>query len=272
LELGIVRLDEKWDCENGAWQCNGRLLHDAHPYSILDTSMVVVKSSNIGMAKVGLRVYEKLGFKGFYEILSAFGFGRETGVGLPGETPGMLLPHTRWTSYSVTSIPMGQEIAVSPLQLSLGYAALVNGGWLPSPRLADRWVLDSHEEVFPGSGPVRRVISRETSDTMRNMLERVVTEGTGKKAQSSDYRVGGKTGTAQKAEGGKYAEGKYTSVFVGFAPADAPRVVCGVLIDEPEKAHYGGTVAAPACREILEAAMLDLGVPPSTPKAKTERP
>jgi cell division protein FtsI (penicillin-binding protein 3) len=272
LELGLVSLDEKWDCENGAWQHGKRTLHDVHPYSILDTAMVIVKSSNIGMAKVGVRIFDSIGFRGFYEIVSAFGFGRETGIGLPGETPGLLLPHTQWTSYSVTSIPMGQEIAVSPLQLSLGYAALANGGWLLSPRLADKWRLDSYEESIPEVRPPRRVISQKTSDTIRGMLERVVLEGTGKKAKMEDYRVGGKTGTAQKAENGHYVDGKYTSVFVGFAPAENPKIVCAVLIDEPNKAHYGGTVAAPAFKEIMEAALIDLEVPPSAPRGNASLP
>jgi len=271
LELGIVSLDEQWHCGNGAWRFQGRLLHDAHPYAMLDTWMVVVKSSNIGMAKVGLRINEKLGYKGFHEIVSAFGFGRPTGVGLPGETPGLLLPHTQWTSYSVTSIPMGQEIAVSPLQLSLGYAALVNGGWLHSPRLVDRWEKGPYREALGHPGKPARVISQDVSDTMRVMLERVVTEGTGKKAQLKEYRVGGKTGTAQKAEGGVYVDGKYVGSFVGFAPADAPRVVCTVFVDEPGDKYYGGTVAAPAVREILQASMLDLGVPPSPAAASPAR-
>ncbi|MBN1807453.1 MAG: penicillin-binding protein 2 [Planctomycetes bacterium] len=272
VELGLVDLDEEWHCGNGAWRHGGRLLHDAHPYGFLNTRMVLIKSSNIGMAKIGLRIHEKIGYEGMHQMVSAFGFGRPAGIGLPGETPGLLLPHTRWTSYSVTSIPMGQEIAVSPLQLSLGYAAIVNGGWLNSPRLVDRWVSGTYEEKLEGPPPAHRVISASTSAVMRSMMERVVLEGTGKRAALKDYRVGGKTGTAQKARDGVYVDGLFTGVFVGFAPADNPKVVCAVLVDEPGKSHYGGTVAAPACRNIIESAMLDLGVLPSAPPVVASHP
>lgn len=268
LELGVVALADTWNCHNGAWRCGGRLLHDVHPYDRLDTAGIIIKSSNIGMAQVGLRIYEKTGYKGMYEAVAAFGFGSRSGLPCASETPGLLLPHTRWTSYSVTSIPMGQEIAVSPLQQSLGYAALINGGVLMSPRIVDKWEWRGKPLEKPPVSARRRVISEETSRIIRDMLYRVVEEGTGKRARIPGHSVGGKTGTAEKAQNGRYIPGKYISVFAGFTPADAPKVLCLVLVDEPHGAYYGGTVAAPAVKNILEAAIAYFGLPPDSSPTK----
>lgn len=266
LELGVVSLGEKWNCHNGAWRHRGRLLHDAHGYSVLDTAGVVIKSSNIGMAQVGLRVFDNIGYEGFREAVAAFGFGERTGIPTASESPGLLLPHTRWTYYSVTSIPMGQEIAVSPLQLSIGYAALVNGGRLMKPRIVDK--VEWRGEVLRRMSPEirRQAVSEKTSDTMRDILRRVVEEGTGKRAQIAGYSVGGKTGTAQKAENGIYVPGKFIAVFAGFTPVEKPRIMCVVMVEEPKGAHYGGTVAAPVVREVLQSAIAYFGLQPDKPR------
>ncbi|MFH0910289.1 MAG: penicillin-binding transpeptidase domain-containing protein, partial [Planctomycetota bacterium] len=216
--------------------------------------------SNIGIAKVAAR----LGPKSLYQYLTAFGFGERSGVELPGELSGLLRPVRQWNEkFSMTSIPMGQEVSVTPLQLATAFSAIVNGGILVRPRLARSLSTPAGRvmKTFPVE-PRCRVIRKETSDTMREILAGVVTRGTGKQAACKEYAVGGKTGTAQIAGPGGYEEDRYVSSFCGFAPVEAPRLVVLVTVTEPQGVHYGGTVSAPAVGAILREALLHLGVPP----------
>lgn len=257
MKHGLLTPDERIHCENGAYRMGKRVLHDHHPYGELSVVEILAKSSNIGMAKIG----ERLTNPGLYEAATAFGFGHPTGIELPGELPGVVHPLKQWTSYSTGSIPMGQELSTTPLQLIAAYGALVNGGKWIAPHL----VLGSEEAE--ASRIVSDVISPEISQWLvQEALTEVVTKGTGRKAKLNGYEVFGKTGTAQKLDPvtGTYSHEKYMSSFICGAPAQNPRVLVLVSVDEPSLGsdRYGGTVAAPAATAILEHALHHLGVQP----------
>ena len=266
LEQGVVRPGESIDCEDGSWSVPGleRTLRDAHPHGILALEMVLVVSSNIGAAKIGRR----LGADRLFAGVTAFGFGKRTGVGLPGEARGIVRPRTRWSPHTVISVPFGQELAVTPLQLATGYAALVNGGLLVRPRII--WRIEDEERrvlrEFVPETP-KRVISQATSRRLRAVLRRVVEDpsGTGRRARVRGLAVAGKTGTAQKYERDPAtgvmspSKEKFVASFVGFAPADDPEIVCLVLWDEPAAARSGGAAAAPVVARFLERAFMEMG-------------
>lgn len=264
LQNKLVRLGEVVDCESGLWRDGKRLLHDHHPYAALPFEDVVAKSSNIGMAKLGKR----LGNARLQAALRAFGFGEKTGIDLAGEDAGIVRPPHQWTSFSTTSIPMGQEIAVTPLQLCRAFCAFANGGTLVQPYMI-RAVLASDGSIVQDFAPPppRRAIPKGVADVMKNaILVRVVNAGTGTQAALMRYQVFGKTGTAQIPQpgGGGYIPDAYVSSFVGAVPADEPRLVGIVCVRRPTKSigYYGGTVAAPPVREILAASLAYLQVPP----------
>jgi len=263
LETGLAAPTTRFDCHMGEWRVGSRVLHDVHGYGMLTLVEVVEKSSNIGIAQVAAL----LGPRGLYQTVRAFGFGEPTGIELPGETAGMVHPLRYWTSYSMTSVPMGQEIGVSALQLARAFCVFANGGYLVSPRLVagsvtpDGMTLREH---FGRPAP-RRVLSRGVAEFMaRQVLAGVVERGTGKAARLAGYSVGGKTGTAQVTRpGGRgYEPGAYIGTFVGFAPVEAPRFVVLVSLERPVGTHYGGTVAAPTVARILERSLAYAGVPP----------
>ncbi|HUU08971.1 MAG TPA: penicillin-binding protein 2 [Phycisphaerae bacterium] len=263
LEAGVVRFGEVIYCENGYWPA--ARLHDAgHSYGNLTFEEGIHKSSNIMMAKLGIR----LGNPRLHAALLAFGFGRETGVWLPGETAGVVYPLPRWTRLSTTRVPFGQEYATTPLQLITAFAAFANGGKMVRPKIL-RGVLDRCGRVtvdLTEPDVVGRAVSAQTA---RQMIDRtlvgVVEQGTGKRCKIPGYRVFGKTGTAQKIDPQTktMSHSLYVGTFLAGAPADNPRVVVLVSVNEPDKSigYYGGTVAAPAARKILERALPYLGVP-----------
>lgn len=263
LEEGIVHPDDRIFCHDGLYRSGRRSLHDHHPYGWLTAREVIWKSSNIGMAKIG----EALGNERMYDRLKAFGFGEPTGIELPSESPGRMLPLDRWTSYSTTSIPMGHEIMVTPLQVARAFSAIANGGWLVKPRLVKlAYDADGNPVTEPPKPQrVRRVLSREVSKRMmQQFLSGVVYHGTGKKAQLDHYTVGGKTGTGQKVIDGRYSHSKYVSSFVCVGPVEKPEVCVLVVVDEPTagRSHYGGTVAAPGAAKIMERTLEFMGVRP----------
>jgi cell division protein FtsI (penicillin-binding protein 3) len=266
LEQGVLRKDEVFDCENGVYRMGRRLLHDHHRYGNLDVTDILVKSSNIGMAKIG----ERLTNARLHEAAQAFGFGASTGIALPGELPGRLRPLADWNGYSTGSVPMGQEIAVTPLQMAVAYGALANGGELIAPRLVKR----DPTTGTPASPVVSRIVSAEHARWLCEVpLVEVVTRGTGKKARLPGHRVFGKSGTAQKPDPltGKYSNRLHVSSFVCGAPADRPRAIVVVSVDEPSTSgeHFGGTIAAPAASAILAQALDRLRVPSSDQLANT---
>lgn len=256
-------------CHHGLYRAGRRRLHDHHPYGNLTFEKVLIKSSNIGMAILG----ERLGNARLYDYICRFGFGRETGIELPGEDRGLVVPLDKWTSYSTTSLPMGQEIAVTSIQLATAFSAVVNGGVLLRPRTV-RAVVDSQGRVVRDTSEpvvVRRVMAEAVARRMgQDILVRVVKEGTGRRAALSGYQVLGKTGTAQmaKKDGRGYERDAYVSSFVGAAPAEAPAVLVYLNVVRPDRriGYYGGTVAAPAVREILAKTLAYLGVPPREPE------
>ncbi len=194
-----------------------------------------------------------LGKQTFYEYLSAFGFGQKTGIDYGGEAYGLLLPESAVRGCDLARIGFGQTIAVSGIQLACAAASAVNGGYYYTPRLVKR-VYAEDGYVLKEMQPTlkNRTISEQASKTLAGMLEGVVRDGSGKKAYIDGYKVGGKTGTAQKYEDGRIAAGKYVSSFVGFFPADAPKYLALVIVDEPQGAYYGSVVAAPCAKEVFE--------------------
>ena len=269
IDAGAVRLGQKLFCENGAWRVGYRTIRSVHAHGWIPIEMVLIKSDNIGAAKIGQRLGPELACR----YLRGFGFGERPGTGFPGEENGILRPLARWQRDSVLSIAFGQEVGATTLQIASGYCALVNGGVLYQPRLvAELREPDGRiARRFPPHA-VARVIRPETSAWVRKTLRRAVTEGTGRRAKMREYPSGGKTGTAQKVVDGTYSHDKFIGSFAGFAPADAPRLVVVVSVDEPQGAYYGGTVAAPAAREILRDGLKYMGVPAAPPRmAHTSR-
>ena len=205
-----------------------------------------------------------LGKETFYDYLAAFGFGRATGIDFSGEAIGMLLPESTLRDCDFARIGFGQSIAVTPLQLACASAAAVNGGYYYTPRLVKSIVrADGSPAVETAPVLSARPIGEEASRMLTSMLEGVVRDGSGKKAYIEGYRVAGKTGTAQKYENGHIAQGKYVSSFVGCFPADAPKYLALVIVDEPQGAYYGSTVAAPCAKEIFEGIIECFGILPS---------
>jgi cell division protein FtsI (penicillin-binding protein 3) len=285
LQHGMIQRDESFNCENGKWQMGRRLLNDHHPYGKLNLTDVLVKSSNIGMAKIGTKMTNAELFR----ATVAFGFGRPTGVDLPGEVSGIVAPLRKWNGYSTGSVPMGQEIAVTPMQLIVAHASLANGGRLISPQLLRgvRGHGDDENSPFyasadePGlSRPARLLTRTVDEDTARWVVEepmtQVVKRGTGRRAKVDGYEVFGKTGTAQKTdpETGRYSPTDYVASFVCGAPARDPRALVLVVVDEPApgKSHQGGIVAAPSAARILKRTLLYLHVSPGTDDRAAERP
>lgn len=262
-ELGYAKPSEPIDCTtSGHWtSANGRRLRDSHPVGLVDWETVLVKSSNIGMAIVG----QRMGAEAIHKAVASFGFGERTQSGLPGEVRGKVRPFNRWTHYSVTSIPMGQEVSVTGLQMARAFSVFANGGWLPKPTYL---ALDPMDAAVAAADS-RPVLKQSTVLEMRQVLRRVVTEGTGKKADSPLYDIFGKTGTAQIAGGkGGYIPDAYIGSFVCAAPVQNPQVVVECIIRKPDrrKGYYGGTVAAPAARRIIEQTLNYMGVQPNAPK------
>lgn len=259
LQQGVIEREQVFDCENGEYRMGRRRLHDHHPYGRLDVVDILVKSSNIGMAKIG----ELLTNAELREATLTFGFGARTGIELPGELPGLVRPLREWTAYSTGSVPMGQEISATPLQVISAYSALCHAGTLVTPHV----LLSRTEENGSGHAVVvTSAIDREIADWVRTAaLTAVVQRGTGRKADVAGFDVFGKSGTAQKRdpETGVYSTSRHVSSFLCGAPAHAPRVLVLVTVDEASVGaeHFGGSVAAPAAGEILQKSLNQLRVP-----------
>lgn len=255
------------DCENGVYHAHrgGRISDHGHHYGLLSLADVIVKSSNIGMAKVG----EKMGNRHLHKTLLRWGFGEKTGVCLPGESGGIVRDIETWDGYSLRRIPFGQEIAASSLQLAMAFSAFANGGLLMKPRLIEQ-VTDPRGRVVKTFQPtvVRRVLSEGVARQTLEVLGEVVRRGTGKNSRLEKWGSWGKTGTAQIPGPQGYVEGAYVGSFLGGAPIDHPVVVCLISIYYPDrsKGYYGGTVAAPGVKEVLEKTLTYLHVPPDRPR------
>ena len=265
LNEGVVRLSDRFNCENGNFYFAGKVLRDHHAYSDLSVEEIITKSSNIGTAKVAMR----LGANRFHRYISHLGFGVKTGISLPGEVSGMLHPLHKWNKLSISRIPMGHEIAATPIQLVLAMSAVANGGNLMRPILVDKLTdRDGNIVVDYPNAVVRKAIRSETAQQMVEALITVVSpNGTAKQAWLKNYVVAGKTGTAQKVSKVRrgYDPGKYFSSFIGFLPARKPELCIGVFVDEPQNGYYGGLVAGPAFKEIAEKSANYLGVESLSP-------
>lgn len=258
LDQGVLKTDDVFHCERGEYRMGNRVLHDHHPYGSLSLTDVLVKSSNIGMAKVGERMQNAK----LFEAATLFGFGRKTGIELPGELTGILRPLAKWTSYSTGSVPMGHEIAATPLQLITAHAALAHQGKLVSPRL----ILREDADATRLQGLTQETVSESTARwVIEHPMAEVVSRGTGKRARLPGYRVFGKTGTAQclSPEGG-YVSGKYVSSFLCGGPVEDPQVLVLVVVNQASVGSeaFGGKVAAPAAANILRQSLVYLRISP----------
>jgi len=261
LDSGAIRPDQRVYCEAGAYRLGKHTIHDVHAYGWLDVAGVIKHSSNIG----ALKIADRLGTEPFYGYIRDFGFGSRSEAGFPGDLPGLLPPLKRWKNITRSTIAFGQGISVTPVQITAATAAIANGGTLYRPRLLMAKV-DPKGKVVASyePQPLKRVISKETARWLTEYMKGVTeTGGTGVAARTPGYRVAGKTGTAQKVEEGRRGySSKRVGSFIGFVPADDPRLAISVIIDEPRGIPYGGRVAAPAFREIAEKTLTYLGIPP----------
>ncbi len=262
LEEKVVHPLERVDCSAGSIKVADRVINDAHRNGVLTFTDVIAESSNVGTIKVALR----LGKDRFSKYISAFGFGRKTGVDLPGEISGSVKDSRLWSGVSIASIAIGQEVGVTPLQMATAYSALANGGTLMKPYIVSEIAGGSSGQAKKfGPQPIARIVSEDTCSKVNAMLKRVIEIGTGTQAKPSGYSAAGKTGTAQKIDSrtGLYSKKDYVSSFVGFVPASAPRLVIVVMVDTPESGSiYGGTVAAPVFKAVAEQSLAYLQVPP----------
>lgn len=250
LEEGTTSLADKIYCENGVYRFGRRILHDAHPYQWLSFPEVIQKSSNIGIAKVAL----SLGENRLYEYSRNFGFGQITGIDLPGEVPGRLRPLKQWSRIDITSLPMGQGIGVTSIQLASYLNSIANRGQLVKPQVV-KYIRHKSGHIIKEFGPVtvRQVISPEVSEAVKDILVGGVENGTGTRAKIEGIKIAGKTGTGQKVDpDGQYSHSRFTASFIGFLPADEPLISIVVVVDEPRPFYYGGTVAAPVFKKIAQ--------------------
>jgi cell division protein FtsI (penicillin-binding protein 3)/stage V sporulation protein D (sporulation-specific penicillin-binding protein) len=260
-----VRPDSSIFCENGLWNFGGTALHDHRSFSYLSVREVLVKSSNIGAAKLALTV----GDQKFYEYIRRFGFGERTGIELPGEINGLLRPPRSWSKISITRIPMGHEIGVTPLQMTVAMATIANGGKLIMPRIV-KSITTSEGKTISSVSPtvLRQVISPETAREIGDALRGVVSDsGTAAAAAVPGFVIAGKTGTAQKVDPhGGYEHGKYVVSFAGYLPADHPEFVGLVVLDDAHTSkpelNYGGLVAGPIFSRVAERAARYLDLEP----------
>jgi cell division protein FtsI (penicillin-binding protein 3) len=262
LEEDVVGKEDIFYCEMGRFPYAGRIINDTHPHGWLSFSKILQVSSNIGFTKVA----DKLKKERYFKYIEKFGFGRTTGIDVPGEVPGLVRRPETWAAIDLATHAFGQGIATTPMQMVMAYAAIANGGILMRPYVTRR-VISPQGEVLLENQPhvVRRVISEKTAKQLTSMLSEVTEEGgTGVMANIEGFAVAGKTGTAQKADPvhGGYSAKKRVASFVGFVPANEPRLVALVLIDEPEANVYGGVVAAPVFRNVAQGALRRLAVAP----------
>lgn len=261
-------LADNFDVQGPRWKTPyGRTITDVHGYDRLALWDVLVKSSNIGMCQLS----ERLGNEQLHQTLTDFGFGRPTGIDLPGEDGGIVRPLKKWSKHSTDSIAQGYEMLVTPLQMARAMSSIANGGTLLTPYVV-RGTIDSNNDVRPIADEARqrkiqRILEPQTAASIRRVLADIPIRGTATKARSHLYNVFGKTGTAHRAVNGRYDQDHYTSSFVGGAPFESPRLVVAFVIHDPDRslAHFGGIVAAPGASRILDRALTYLQVPTSPP-------
>jgi len=245
LENSVCRPQQVFSCFDGVYHVRDRTITDVHPFEQLSFEEIIVQSSNIGAARIG----ERIGRSRFFAAISAFGFGRRSGILLPGEESGILNPEKDWNDVSLAFISHGYEITVTPLQMALAFNVYAAGGYRYEPAIIDRVDRIAQPRTRP-----RRILRPQTLQQMNPILIQVVEKGTGKKARIPGLAVAGKTGTAQKYQDGRYSS-DHISSFGGFFPVPEPRLTIFVVIDSPSDLYYGGDVAAPIFRSIAEKIM-----------------
>ena len=276
LEEKVTTPDELIDCQMGSIVYNRMRIRDSKAHGVLPVWGVLAESSNVGTIKIALR----LGEERYYKYIRAFGLGQQTGIELPGETRGITKPPSRWSKVSIAAISIGQEVGVSPIQLAAVISTFANDGVYVAPRIvAGTLPLQAGVQTvaFHGGGQTvtfhpaegRRVISSYTAAEMRSMMQKVVLEGTARRASLDGYTAGGKTGTGQKIDPatGAYSKTKYNATFAGFAPLNNPQVVVAVILDSPIGLHQGGQVSAPVFRRVTQQVLEYLHVPHDLPLA-----
>jgi cell division protein FtsI (penicillin-binding protein 3) len=267
LEEKLTNPDEVFDCQMGSIVYNGMRIRDSKPHGLLPVWGVLAESSDVGAIKIALR----LGEDRFYKYIRGFGFGQQTGIELPGETRGLTKPVSRWSKVSIAAISMGQEIGISPIQLAGLVSTFANDGVWVAPRIVTGKVepQGTPQTVAFHPGASRRVISSYTAAEMRSMMQKVVLEGTGRKAILEGYTSAGKTGTAQKVDPatGAYSKTKYIGSFAGFAPINNPQIVVAVILDSAVGLHQGGQISAPVFRRVAQQVLEHLHTPHDLPLA-----
>jgi cell division protein FtsI (penicillin-binding protein 3) len=271
LEEKVTNPNEVFDCQMGSIVYNGMRIRDSKPHGLLPVWGVLAESSDVGSIKIALR----LGEDRFYKYIRAYGFGQQTGIELPGETRGLTKPPSRWSKVSIAAISMGQEIGISPIQLAGLVSTFADDGVWVAPRIVEGTEppQGSLQTISFHPGPSHRVISSFTAAEMRSMMQKVVLEGTGRKANLEGYSAAGKTGTAQKVDPatGAYSKTKYIGSFAGFAPVNNPQIVVAVILDSAVGLHQGGQVSAPVFRRVAQQVLEYLHVPHDLPLNATHQ-
>jgi cell division protein FtsI/penicillin-binding protein 2 len=260
LEEKIVNPDTLFDVSKGGIEVGGRVIHDIDRHGILSFKEIIQKSSNVGSIMIGM----KLGKERIYKYAKRMGIGEKTGLDLPGEVSGWIHPPERWSATSLGAISIGQEVAVTPLQILRAYSVVANGGFLVKPHILSEVISSEGQLLFSlTEREGNRIISRSTAEMFKEILKSVVEGGTGESASIKWNEVAGKTGTAQMIDPftKRYSKERYVSSFVGFVPADNPRLALIVVIYEPKGQIFGGVVAAPVFRDIADQALSYLDVP-----------
>jgi cell division protein FtsI (penicillin-binding protein 3) len=258
LEQGLTRPDEMIDCQMGAITIGGHVFHDHNGYGLLSFGQILEFSSNVGAAKLGIR----LGPERLHKALGKFGFGLKTNIDLPAETVGLVQNLSQWSALSIGAISFGQEVGVTSVQIINAINAIANGGYRVRPSIVDRIIDENGDLASVRPLERQRIMSPSTAEAVANAFEGVVLRGTGRKAALQGYRAAGKTGTAQKIIQGQYSKNKYVASFIGFAPLPQPRITVLVQLDEPTGVHYGGDVSAPIFQKIVQETLLQLRIPP----------
>ncbi len=268
IVVGTAAIEEKlfprnqtFDCSRGSIEVGGKNIRDAHKHGVLTFEEVIQKSSNVGSIMIGM----KLGRERIYDYTRRFGFGEKTNIDLPGEVAGWIRKPEKWSATSLGAIPIGQEVAVTPLQVLRAYSAIANGGYLVQPHLVSEIRTPEGRTIFSFKDTEKkRIISEKTAFAMRDILKGVVEEGgTATSAAVDGNSVAGKTGTAQLVDQKtkRYSKDRFISSFVGFVPAEKPKIAMIVVIHEPKGQIYGGVVAAPVFRIVADQALSYLNVP-----------
>lgn len=261
IEEKLFPAGQTFDCSRGSIEVGGKNIKDVHKHGLLSFEEVIQKSSNVGTIMIGM----KLGKERIYDYAKRFGFGDRTNIDLPGEVSGWIRKPEKWSATSLGAITIGQEVAVTPLQVLRAYSAIANGGYLVQPHLVSQILTPEGQQVFSFSpDQKKRIISENTAAAMRDILKTVVEEGgTATSAAIDGNKVAGKTGTAQLVDQRtkRYSKDRFISSFVGFVPADNPKIAMIIVVHEPKGQIYGGVVAAPVFKAVADQALSYMNVP-----------